>query len=190
MKNNVFASLDGTPAHILIIVGLVLALYAPLIPSAKWARVAKAEAAVNRAESLVNSEYAKFVGQADTNSSDLPWEQQMARQEEQSKANEAKRKELEETYELERWKQESLDARYSAAGTRSHLYVGWLGDLLLVLGLLVMTVQSEGRRQIVLLIILLVVLFSAVTGVNLDFNAEAHMGQLPMELQEALRSSR
>lgn len=70
-----------------------------------------------------------------------------------------------------------VEAQTSMAGTRSHLVIGWLGRLLLLLGLLVLTLQSEGLRQKVALIVLLVVMFSALSGVNLGFQAQGNLGE-------------
>jgi len=189
MKNDgLFESLDGRPAHILIIVGLVFALYAPLIPAAKWAKVNKARASRERAQQLVTLDLEKYNKDQSTDTSELTFEERRARQEEQTGSEKTKREELEQLYEVDATRRGLIEAEAAVAGVRSHLYIGWLGNLLLVLGLLVLTVQSEGAKQKVLLIILVIVLFSAITGMNLDFSAEGHMGQLPAELERALRN--
>ena len=76
-----------------------------------------------------------------------------------------------------------LDAQVSQAGTVSHHVLGWLGRLLLLVGLLVMTVQSQGLRQKILLLVLLVVMFSALSGVNLNFAAQGNMGESPRDVE-------
>jgi hypothetical protein len=99
----------------------------------------------------------------------------------QSDTESAERKKWEERYNLTGRKEAFLDARVSAVGGSLHLLLGWLGRLMLIVGLLVMTVQSAGLRQKILLIVLLVVLFSALSGVNLGFRAQGNLGESPRE---------
>lgn len=87
-------------------------------------------------------------------------------------ALEKKQEELDKKYDAIGPRRAIVEAQTAVAGTRSHLVIGWLGRLLLLLGLLVLTVQSEGVRQKVILIVLLVVMFSALSGVNPGFQAQ------------------
>jgi hypothetical protein len=43
----------------------------------------------------------------------------------------------------------------------------------------VLTIQSDGLRQKILLVVLLVVMISALSGVNLDFQAHGSLGDSP-----------
>jgi hypothetical protein len=95
------------------------------------------------------------------------------------RALEKKQEELDNTYETITPRREIAEATTAVAGTRSHLVIGWLGRLLLLLGLLILTLRSDGLRQKVLLIVLLVVMFSALSGVNLDFLAQGRLGEPP-----------
>lgn len=92
------------------------------------------------------------------------------------KALEEKKEELDQKYDTIAIRREMAEAQTAVAGTRSHLLLGWLGRLLLIVGLLVLMLQSDGLRQKVILIVLLVVMFSALSGVNLDFLAQGRMG--------------
>ena len=51
--DGVFSRLSGAPAQVLIIVGLVFVLAAPLIPSFKSARVARAQTEFNQVDTLM-----------------------------------------------------------------------------------------------------------------------------------------
>ncbi|HXG92943.1 MAG TPA: hypothetical protein VNN73_11330 [Blastocatellia bacterium] len=68
------------------------------------------------------------------------------------------------------------EADVAAQGTSMHLVIGWIGRLMLLIGLIVMTVQSAGLRQKILLFVLLVVMFSSLSGIGLDFAAQGRMG--------------
>lgn len=101
------------------------------------------------------------------------------KEKERKKALEKKQEELDDKYETINPRRDIAEAATSAAGTRSHLVIGWLGRLMLVLGLLILMLLSEGVRQKLILIVLLVVMFSALSGVNLDFLAQGRMGEAP-----------
>jgi hypothetical protein len=60
LAKGLFARLDGTPAHLLIIAGLALRLCAPLIPSFKLAEVAGARVASDQAEALIQLDLEEF----------------------------------------------------------------------------------------------------------------------------------
>lgn len=227
-SRGVFASLDGTPAHVLIIVGLALTLLAPLILSYKGAGLMSAQAEFENLKAFKELDLEEFKRQQDdqrkkspefikykqaadevkpaTLDFTLPPEIRDAlRQQEQEKdkavqelkkavddrdkerkdALEKKQEELDQKYNTINPRREIAEAMTAVAGTRSHLVLAWLGRLLLLLGLLVLTVQSEGVKQKVLLIVLLVVMFSALSGVNLDFEAQGRMGGPPPAAERA-----
>ncbi|MGH9425527.1 MAG: hypothetical protein ACRD2L_04370 [Terriglobia bacterium] len=95
---------------------------------------------------------------------------------EREKALEAKKEELDQKYDTIAIRREMAQAQAAVAGTRSHLALGWLGSLLLVVGLLVLLLQSEGLRQKVILIVLLIVMFIALSGVSLDLLGQGSRG--------------
>jgi len=223
-RKQLFASLDGTPSHILIVVGLALALFAPLILNFKVAGLASAQADLDKVKTLRELDLEEFKRQQQEERKNSPEVVNYNRALEERKpvvmdismpitlrtelqkqedANNKKLQDLKRAVDekdRERQKamdkkQEELDKKYdtipprrlvseeqtAVAGTRSHLMIGWLGRLLLLLGLLVVTLQSEGVRQKVVLIILLVVMFSALSGVNLGFQAQGHLGEERIE---------
>src|SRR5438034_5905817 len=51
-KDGVFSKLDGAPAQLMIILGLVLLLAVPMITSVRSAGVARAQTALNQVDSL------------------------------------------------------------------------------------------------------------------------------------------
>jgi len=208
LAKDLFARLDGTPAHVLIIAGLALTLFAPLIPSFKIAEVVSARVASDQAESLIDldleelkrtqeaerkkdkEEGERDVGSPFTSATLTPEEQvkqqaerqkreaeRQKREADRQKALEQKQEELKKKYDTIGRKRALLDAQTSAAGMRWHLVLAWLGRLMLLVGLLALTIQSEGVRQKVLLVVLLVVMFSALSGVNLDFLARGSLGE-------------
>lgn len=205
-----FASLDGTRAHILVIVGLALTLLAPLIFNFRVASATSARAEFNQAGSMKDLDLEDFKRTQEearkkyeethrtSPDSSLPPEQMFeamnkARQErekfdsDQRQELTKKQEELDKKHDTNALKRAMLEAETGIAGSRLHMVVGWLGELLLLIGLLVMTVQSEGVRQKVLLAILLVVMFSALSGVSLDFLAQGRMGSSPVEIQRESR---
>lgn len=167
-SKGLFGLLDGTPAHVLIILGLALTLVAPVIVSFKGAALAGAQAQHDKQRALKELDLEEFKRQkADEGLGEDERKQALSR----------KQEELDARYNTISTRREIADAMTAVSGTRSHLVLGWLGRLLLLLGLLILTVQSEGVRQKVLLVVLLVVMFSALSGVNLDFQAQGRMGE-------------
>jgi flagellar motor protein MotB len=218
-SNGLFATLEGMPAHILIILGLALTLLAPLILNFKGATLASAQAEFDQMKSQKDLDLEEFKrDQADRRKKSLevtkyteateqrkpvsfdpslsPQQNEAQQKQEQEKdkaiqelkkavdekdkdrekALEEKKEELERKYDTIPIRREINEAQTAVAGTRSHLVLGWLGRLLLLVGLLVLMLQSEGLRQKVILVVLLVVMFSALSGVNLDFLAQGRMG--------------
>jgi len=217
LAKDLFGRLDGTPAHALIITGLALVLFAPLIPNFKLAEVMSARVAADQAQSLIelDLEELKRTQEADRKkdkeeserdarstisvSTLTPEEQEkqqaerqrreaerQQRETERQKALEQKQEELKKKYDTISLRREVLDAQTSAAGMRWHLALGWLGSLMLLVGLLTLTIRSEGARQKVLLVILLVVMFSALSGVNLNFLARGSLGEAPSQGESSL----
>jgi len=218
-SEGLFATLEGMPAHILIILGLALTLIAPLILNFKGASLASSQAEFDQliaqkaldlegfkrdqADQRKKSPEVTKLTEATEQRKPVPSDpslspeqieaQQKQEQEkdkailelkkavdekdkEREKALEAKTEELEKKYDTIPIRGQIAEGQTAVAGTRSHLVLGWLGRLLLLVGLLVMMLQSEGLRQKVILVVLLVVMFSALSGVNLDFTAQGRMG--------------
>ncbi|MCI0487627.1 MAG: hypothetical protein L0229_13630 [Blastocatellia bacterium] len=219
-----FAKVEGTPAHILIVLGLALILLAPLILNFKGAGLASSIAEFEQIKAqkeldfeevqrdqanrrkkspeVLKHEEAKKQREEEKRTSSpfdpfLSPEQRdaMVKQEqekdkaveelkkavdekdaERAKALEEMKEGLEQKYDTIPIRREMAEAQTAVAGTRSHLVLGWMGNLLLIVGLLVLMLQSEGLRQKIILIVLLVVMFSALSGVNLDFLAQGRMG--------------
>ncbi len=214
-----FATLEGMPAHILIILGLALTLLAPLVLNFKGASLAGSQAEFDQLKTQKELDLEEFKrDQADKRKkspeftrhkeateqrkpasfdpSMTPEQRDAVQKQEQEKdkaiqelktaldekdkerekALEAKKEGLDQKYDTIAIRREVTEAQTAMAGTRSHLILGWLGRLLLIVGLLVLMLQSDGLRQKVILIVLLVVMFSALSGVNLDFLAQGRMG--------------
>lgn len=217
-KGALFAKLDGAPAHWLIIAGLALTLFAPLIPSFKLAEVESSRVALEQVNALIELDLDEFKRtqeeqskkdeeeskkdaeeaskdfQAKTSASAEDQtallgeiekreaarvkraEDRKKRADESKKALDQKREGLIKQYDTVSLRRALLDAQASASGMRWPAALAWLGRVMLLVGLLVLTLQSEGLRQKVALTVLLVVLFVALSGVNLNFNAQGHLG--------------
>lgn len=187
-----FEKLDGTPAHALVIVGLLLSLLAPLIVNFKAAGVARAGVAAEQAEELQRLDMADFIAKqeqekkADDSNPSLTFEQKGPREQARTQAAEAKREELKNTYNITASKRAFMDATTNLVGSWMHYVISFLGALLLLIGLMVMTVQSDGVRQKVILVILVVVMFSALSGVNLNLEGKGNFGSQRSDLIRAL----
>jgi hypothetical protein len=178
-----FAMLDGTPAHILTIAGLAITLFAPLIFSMRMASADSARAQLDQAEALVNLDVADWEKKNPRSSSSSfssmtsdPSQPTESWDERRNK----ERERLEEQSNLINLRKEFLSAQAGAAGMTSHLVIGWIGRLLLLTGLLILTIQSDGLRQKILLVVLVVVMFSALSGINLGFQATGNVGGEPV----------
>ena len=180
-NKGVFARLDGTPAHILVIVGLALMLLAPLIINFKGASVARTGAIAEQTDELMRLDMRDFTDAQDEekkkdDSSGMGLEDKSRREQERQKAAEAKAQELKQKYNIVNRRREFIEATGELIGTRSHYVASFLGALCLLIGLLVMTIQSDGTRQKILLIILLVVMFSALSGISLNLEGKGNLG--------------
>lgn len=178
----IFQMLDGAPAQALVVLGLALTLFAPLVPGFKRDRVVSAQVALERAERLTEIELDDFrqaqereAGGAQPDASGS-FEDAGRRSEERDRALAAKRDEVRRRYDIPGRRRALIDAQAAAAGSFWYLVLRWIGHLLLILGLLVLTLLSEGARQKILLVVLLVVLFSALSGVNVGFQASGNLG--------------
>lgn len=189
-KKTIFGTLDGMPAQILVVAGLALALFAPLIPQFKMAAVSSARSAYDNAEALINLEMEDIKREQESQSkqdsailASMTFEQRQAqvqqqqnRQAELQRVADEKRKELMKRYDRPALKRNLLMAQRDAAGMRWHMIIGWVGTLALIIGLLTLTVRSEAMAQKIFLIVLLLVLFSALSGIRLDVLAAGQMG--------------
>jgi Flp pilus assembly protein TadB len=178
-----FAKLDGTPAHILVILGLFLMLLSPLIMNFKTAGAMQKGAAAEQADEFIQLDLKDLSEKQDVErkqdekaGSSLSPEDLSRRQQDRQKAYEDKQRELKQKYNAVAAKREFLEAQADLVGTRIHYIATFLGALCLLIGLIVMTVQATGTTQKVLLIILLVVMFSALSGINLNIEGKGNLG--------------
>lgn len=212
-RNDWFSRLNGPTAQILIIAGLILVLFAPLIPSFKTARVARAQTEFSQVDTLMEVDLQDLaraqererkddqaaaqrdrttpinysLGQAEVQrqqqqrqtAETARQERELARQ----KALEDKTEELIKKYDANDRKRTALDAQISATGMRWHLVLLFVGNAMLLIGLIVLTLESNGPRQKVLLVILVVVMFSALPGVGINF-----LGSLGSPTSSAVRT--
>ena len=163
-----FAKLDGTPAHILVILGLFLMLLSPLITNFFAAGVAKAGAAAEQSDDFMRLDMKEFTDKQDEEKkneerSGASFEDRQKHEQDRQKAYDDKQRELKNKYNATATRREFLEATASFVGMRVHYFATFLGALCLLVGLIVMTVQASGTTQKVLLIILLVVMFSALS---------------------------
>jgi hypothetical protein len=191
VKKSIFETLDGAPAQILVVAGLALVLFEPLIPQFKMGAVNSARSAYDNAEAMIELDMEDIKREqerqakppASMNMTGMTFEQQQAEnQQRQAKlaelqrVSDEKREALMKRYDRTVLKRNLLVAQRDAAGMRWHLVIGWLGSIALIVGLLTLTVRADGMQQKVFLIILLIVLFGALSGVRLDFLAAGQMG--------------
>jgi len=191
VKKSVFEILDGPPAQILVVAGLALVLFAPLIPQFKMGAVNSARSAYDNAEAMIELDMEEVKREQERQAKPpasgsltaMTFEQQQVEnQQRQAKLAELqrvadeKREALMKRYDRTVLKRNLLVAQRDAAGMRWHLVLGWLGSIALIVGLLTLTVRADGMQQKVFLIVLLIVLFSALSGVRLDFLAAGQMG--------------
>lgn len=69
-----------------------------------------------------------------------------------------------------------FQAQMAATGMRWHLVLLFLGNVMLLVGLVIVTLESTGATQKVALVILLVAMFSALSGVTLNFLTLGSLG--------------
>lgn len=218
-KDGVFSKLYGTPAQVMIIVGLVLLLAVPMITSYRSSGVARAQTALNQVDSLseldledlrraqekerkADQEAAEKENSTPLNYATMPPEQiqqhqqerqaamqkRQDRERERQKVFDDKRDELKKKYDANARKRDLLNAQASASGGWAHHVLLFLGNVLLIVGLIVVTLQSSGVTQKIALVILLVVMFSALSGVNLTFLTAGSMGERqPPNLERLLK---
>jgi flagellar motor protein MotB len=205
-NDGVFSKLNGAASQALVVIGLVFVLAAPLIPSFKAARVARAQTELSQVDTLTeldlddlkrsqDRERKEDVAAAERDQAPLnyalgPVEVQKQQQERQSRetARQAREKErqkvfddkkdeLKKKYDSNERRRELIDAQVAFSGMRWHLVLSFLGNAMLLIGLLVLTLESVGVRQKIALVILLVVMFSALSGVSINFLASGGLGE-------------
>lgn len=215
--DGLFEKLNGAPAQALIVLGLVLVLAAPLIPNFKSAGVARAQTELSQVDTLMeldlddlkrtqererkeDVEAAERDNAAPTNYSlgadeiqkqqqqrQAKEEKRQAKEKERQKVLDDKQEELKKKYDSNARKRTLMEAQVASSGVRWHLVLLFLGNVMLLIGLLVLTLQSEGVRQKVALIILLVVMFSALSGISLNFLAAGSLGERPGGIEHLLK---
>jgi hypothetical protein len=180
-NNSIFAKLDGTTAHILVILGLFLMLLSPLITRFRSASVARAGIMAEQTDDLSRLDLQELRDQQEEDrkkdsAANLAPEEMSNRERTRSTVMEQKQQELKKKYNVTEARRDYLTATADLAGTRTQYIASFLGALCMLIGLLVMTVQSEGTRQKVMLIILLVVMFSALPGISLSLEGKSNLG--------------
>jgi hypothetical protein len=204
-NDEVFSRLNGAPCQALIVVGLVLVLAAPLIPSFKTARVARAQTELSQIDSLTDVDLDELkraqdkerrVDQEAAERDRVPLNYSLgqveiqkqlqdrqgrettrqARERERQRVFEDKKEELRKKYEPNERRRDLIDAQIASSGMSWHLVLSFLGNAMLLVGLLVLTLESVGVRQKIALVILLVVMFSALSGVSVNFLAAGGLG--------------
>lgn len=204
-NDQVFSRLNGAPSQALIVVGLVLVLAAPLIPSFKTARVARAQTELSQIDSLIDvdmdetkraQDKERRVDQEAAERDRVPLNYSLgqveiqkqlqdrqarevtrqARERERQRVFDDKKEELRKKYEPNERRRDLIDAQVASSGMSWHLVLSFLGNAMLLVGLLVLTLESTGVRQKIALVILLVVMFSALSGVNVNFLASGGLG--------------
>ena len=178
-----FSRLYAGPAEWLIIIGLALTLFIHIIPSFKDGAVESSRVRVETAEEMLRLDMKVFEREQETERRKLNSDSSLAPEDRQKKEQALRdsadrmRKDLEQKYDTIVLQREYLRAKASAAGTRIHILFGWLGRLLLISGLLAITFMSEGTKQKVVLVVLLVVLFSSLAGANLSILGAGQFGE-------------
>ncbi len=185
--SDLFSSAGGTPANALVILGLFLVLLATMIPDCRTASARATIAEFREAEALVDFELDQFREQqqrqvqAAMSNPGTP-----APNSEQLQAAVTQRREqLRNEHEVNDRRRKAIEAGSSVQGMWGHMVINWIGRFLLILGLLMMTLRASGTKQIVLVAVLLVVMFSSLSGVRLDFGAEGRLGSGDTQTQRA-----
>jgi hypothetical protein len=195
--------------EILIVTGLVLVLAAPLIPVFKNARVAQAQAELSEVDSRVQldmddlkrsqekEQRADIEAAERENATPISYSQKpeaiqqqqqlRATSQEKRKENERNRQkaledkaeELKQKYDVNALKRSLIDAHLSASGMRWPYVLLFLGNVILLMGLMIWTLAAEGVRQKMAFIILLVVLLGALSnfGVSLSLGARSAVAE-------------
>jgi hypothetical protein len=204
-RKTIFQTLDGRPAQILVVAGLALTLLTPLFPRMRYAAVERARSSFSNAEEMIELEMEEIKREQEREGKEnsaalggMTWEQQQAanqqrqqRTAELQRIADEKREELKKRYDRTKLKRQLLTAQNSASGMWWHTIIGWLGSVLLIVGLLVLTANATGVTQKVFLVVLLLVLFSALSGVRVDFLAAGQMGgEESRPFVDALRNNR
>jgi hypothetical protein len=203
-RKTIFTSLNGTRAQVLVVAGLALTLFAPLIPQFRLSRVNSARTAYDNAEALIELEMEEIKREQERQNkqdnvvlASMTYEQRQVesaalqkRQAELQRVADDKREALKKQYDRTQLKRRLLLAQRDAAGMPWHSVIGWIGSLALIIGLLTLTVLSEGMTQKIYLVVLLLVLFSALSGVRVDFLAAGQMGGDGSSIVDGLRRVR
>lgn len=204
-RKTIFQTLEGRPAQMLVVAGLALTLLTPLFPRIRHAAVERARSSYSNAEELIELEMEEIKREQEREGKEnnvalagMTFEQQQAStQQRQQRAAELqriadeKREELKKRYDRTKLKRQVLTAQNNASGMWWPGIIGWIGSVLLIIGLLTLTATTAGVTQKVFLVVLLLVLFSELSGVRVDFLAAGQMGgEDSRSFVEAMRSNR
>lgn len=206
-RGDVFSLLSGPRAQILIVAGLILLLVAPLIPRFKSARVARAQTELSQVDTLIALEMDDLQKQQEREQkADLAavqrenanpigyglggeeYRRQLAlraeaqakreqRESDRQKVLEEKQEELRKKYDSNALRRDLVYAQVAASGMSWHHLLAFFGNLMLLLGLLVFALSSTGMSQKIAMVMLFIVLFSALSGISLNFVAAGNLGE-------------
>src|SRR5450432_1069879 len=148
-NNSIFAKLDGPVAHILIILGLFLMLLSPLITKFRSASVARTGIVAEQTDDMSRLDLQELRDQQEEerkkdSTANLSPDDMANREKARSTAMEQKQQELKKKYNVVDARRQYLEATADLAGTRTQYIASFLGSLCLLIGLIVLTIQSEG----------------------------------------------
>ena len=188
-SSGLFGMIDGIPAQAAVVVGLLLVLLSATLPSCGAASAASAGAALERAGRLMEMDLEQLREQQELERRTATAQAAAAGQppdpgiqQRQQEALRAQTELLKGQYKINELRRAAIEANASARGPRVHLVLRWIGQLLLVLGLLTLAFCAEGTRQIVLAAALVVVLLGALAGLSVNIGLGGRGGS-PLELR-------
>lgn len=83
---------------------------------------------------------------------------------------------LEKQYRIKELQRAEVDARTASRGATLALHLGWMGRLLLLVGLLVLALNAAGAKQKILAILVVVALVSWVTPFGVELLTGTRVG--------------
>jgi hypothetical protein len=178
-KRDLFGLLDGFPSNILVVLGLFLLLLGLTIPGCREAFADSKEAEWRLAEALMDHDLTQMRRAQER-------EREAERQQAATNpaavvdvsANEARRtaqltaeeQRLERSHDIPDKRRAALEAAASVRGMWVYRWVEWLGRLLLLLGLIVITAQATGAKQKVFVVLTTIVLLTSISGIDFNFD--------------------
>lgn len=184
-RRDLFGLLDGIPANLMIVFGLFFLLIGLTIPGCRQAYASSVEADWRLASALMDHDLTQF-REAQEREREQERQQILANPTAPPdvSANEthrqaqltAEQQRLERAHDVSAKRREALEAAASVQGLWGYRWVEWLGRLLLLLGLIVITSQAQGTRQKVFLVLTAIVLLTSLRGIDLDVDLGTRVG--------------